>query len=115
MPANDPAIDLEVERLMGRVRGVIKVDVIKAKGLKGYDMNGEWRNPGDACGLRDSGDSGDSGDSVCVVGDSTLSLLKHVKHESATNKTCNHQARATRWSRCSRRPRLQPNTHNSPP
>jgi hypothetical protein len=37
MPANDPAIDLEVERLMGRVRGVVKVQVIKAKGLKSYD------------------------------------------------------------------------------
>ena len=40
MPANDPAIDLEVERLMGRVRGVVKVDVIKAKGIKAYDTTG---------------------------------------------------------------------------
>ncbi|KAI8474104.1 MAG: hypothetical protein J3K34DRAFT_456945 [Monoraphidium minutum] len=37
LPAGDPEIDLEVERLMGRVRGVIKVDVIRAKGLKSYD------------------------------------------------------------------------------
>jgi hypothetical protein len=41
LPANDPAIDLEVERLMGRVRGVVKVDVIKAKGLKAYDTMGK--------------------------------------------------------------------------
>jgi len=40
MPLNDPAIDLEVERLMGRVRGVIKVEVVKAKGLKAYDTMG---------------------------------------------------------------------------
>jgi hypothetical protein len=40
LPANDPAIDLECERLMGRVRGVVRVDVIKAKGIKAYDAIG---------------------------------------------------------------------------
>lgn len=37
MPANDPKIDLEVERLSGRVRGVVRATVIRAKGLKSYD------------------------------------------------------------------------------
>jgi hypothetical protein len=31
---------------MGRVRGVVKVDIIKAKGLKAYDTMGERRGVG---------------------------------------------------------------------
>lgn len=47
LPANDPAIDLEVERLAGRVRGVVRVEVIKAKGLKAYDtLTGGLRRRG---------------------------------------------------------------------
>jgi hypothetical protein len=41
MPANDPDVDLEVERLNGRPKGVIKVHVIQAKDLKAYDTLGE--------------------------------------------------------------------------
>lgn len=37
MPANDPIVDLEVERLNGRAQGVIKVSIIQAKELKSYD------------------------------------------------------------------------------
>lgn len=37
MPLGDPEIDLEVERLNGRQRGVIKVVVIQAKDLRSYD------------------------------------------------------------------------------
>jgi hypothetical protein len=43
MPANDPDVDLEVERLNGRPKGVIKVHVIQAKDLKAYDTIGEPR------------------------------------------------------------------------
>jgi hypothetical protein len=41
MPANDPEVDLEVERLNGRPKGVVKVHVIQAKDLKAYDTIGE--------------------------------------------------------------------------
>jgi hypothetical protein len=41
MPANDPDVDLEVERLNGRPKGIIKVHVIQAKDLKAYDTMGE--------------------------------------------------------------------------
>ncbi|WIA11325.1 hypothetical protein OEZ85_011448 [Tetradesmus obliquus] len=41
MPANDPEVDLEVERLNGRPKGVIKVHVIQAKELKAYDTLGK--------------------------------------------------------------------------
>jgi hypothetical protein len=41
MPANDPDVDLEVERLNGRPKGIIKVHVIQAKDLKAYDTIGK--------------------------------------------------------------------------
>jgi hypothetical protein len=40
LPANDPDVDLEVERLNGRQQGVIRVHVIQAKDLKSYDTLG---------------------------------------------------------------------------
>ncbi|KAF8057744.1 SYT2 [Scenedesmus sp. PABB004] len=41
MPVDDPAVDLEVERLNGRQQGVIKVHVICAKELNSYDSMGK--------------------------------------------------------------------------
>eukprot|EP00879_Flechtneria_rotunda_P017918 GHRR01018780.1.p1 GENE.GHRR01018780.1~~GHRR01018780.1.p1 ORF type:complete len:574 (+),score=155.68 GHRR01018780.1:228-1949(+) len=41
LPANDPSIDLEVERMSGRQQGVIKVHIIQAKELNNYDTIGK--------------------------------------------------------------------------
>eukprot|EP00882_Tetradesmus_deserticola_P006163 GHRQ01006488.1.p1 GENE.GHRQ01006488.1~~GHRQ01006488.1.p1 ORF type:complete len:665 (+),score=277.92 GHRQ01006488.1:457-2451(+) len=41
LPANDPDVDLEVERLYGRPKGIIRVHVIQAKDLKAYDTVGK--------------------------------------------------------------------------
>jgi hypothetical protein len=38
LPANDPDIDTDVERLEGRPQGVVKVSVIRAKDLKSFDV-----------------------------------------------------------------------------